>query len=237
MTTFVLVPGAWLGGWVWKKIAPLLEEKGQEAYPVTLTGMGERVHLTSSNLGIETAIEDVVNIIKYNDLNDFVLVGHSFAGKVVAAVADRASKRTRKVLYLDGFHPEKGVRTPQGAFPDEFPVTGSVVPLALDFLDAVGKDVQGANREWMISKATSTPVRYLRDPITFSETLDSVKTAYIYCSGGDTLAWYLSQSPGKSVSDVLRANLDGPHRVIDSGHWPMITEPEKLALDMISLAS
>ena len=78
------------------------------------------------------------------------------------------------------------------------------------------------------------PVRYLRDPITFSEKLDSVKSACIYWSGGDTLAWYLCQSPSKSIDDILGANLDGPYRLIDSGHWPMI-KPEKLVLSMISL--
>ena len=113
MTTFVLVPGAWLGGWVWKKVVPLLEEKGHKIHAVTLTGMGERVHLASKEIGIETAIEDVLNIIKYNDLDDFVLVGHSFAGKVVAAVADRVPEKAKMVLYLDAFRPEK-VRTPQG---------------------------------------------------------------------------------------------------------------------------
>lgn len=237
MTVFVLIPGAWLGGWAWKKVTPILEASGHLTYPVTLTGMGERVHLASSSLSIETAIEDVLNIIRYNDLNDFVLVGHSFAGKIAAAVADRIPERTRRVLYLDGFHPDKKVRTAQGAFPDEFPVSGSAFPLALEFLDAVGKDVQGLNREWLISMATPTPVRYLRDPIMISEKLDPVKSAYIYCSGGDTLAWYLSQSPGKSVDDVLKANLDGPYRIVESGHWPMITGPEKLAASMISLSS
>jgi pimeloyl-ACP methyl ester carboxylesterase len=236
-TTFVLVPGAWLGGWAWKKVTPLLQEKGHAVYPITLTRMGERVHLASSNLSMETAIEDVLNVIRYNDLNDIVLVGHSYAGKVAAAVADRASERIRRVLYLDGFHPEKGARTPQGAFPDEFPVSGSVVSLPLEFLLAVGKDVQAANREWMLSKATATPVRYLRDPITLSGKLDSVKTGYIYCGQGDTLPWYLSQaSPGKSVDEVLKENLDGPFKIIDSGHWPMITKPKELAEDMLSLS-
>ncbi|MGA8603759.1 MAG: alpha/beta fold hydrolase, partial [Thermoplasmata archaeon] len=89
MSKFVLVPGAWLGAWVWKKVTPLLEAEGHEVYPVTLTGMGDRVHLANKDVGMETAIEDVLNVIKYNGLDDFVLVGHSFAGKVVAAVADR----------------------------------------------------------------------------------------------------------------------------------------------------
>ena len=74
MATFVLVPGAWLGAWAWKKVIPLLEEKGHEVYPVTLTGMGERVHLLSKDVGIETAVQDVLNVVKYNDLDDFILV-------------------------------------------------------------------------------------------------------------------------------------------------------------------
>ena len=64
MTTFVLVPGAWLGGWAWKKVVPLLEQKGHETHAVTLTGMGERVHLASKDVGIETAVQDVLNVIK-----------------------------------------------------------------------------------------------------------------------------------------------------------------------------
>src|SRR5215472_16631107 len=103
MTTFVLVPGAWLGGWSWKKVVPLLSKRGHDVYPIALTGMGERVHLFSRDLGIETAIRDVLNVIEYNDLNDIVLVGHSLAGKVVATVADRAHDRVRVLLFLDAF--------------------------------------------------------------------------------------------------------------------------------------
>jgi len=80
MSTFVLIPGAWLGAWAWKKVVPELERKGHSAYPVTLTGMGERVHLATKDVGLETAVQDVLNVIKYNELDNFVLVGHSFAG-------------------------------------------------------------------------------------------------------------------------------------------------------------
>ncbi len=183
MATFVLVPGAWLGGWAWKKVVPLLEEEGHEAYAVTLTGMGERVHLASQDVGIETAIQDVLNVIKYNDLDDFVLVGHSFAGKVVAAVADRVPENVSVLLYLDAFRPSK-VRTPQGGFPDEWPVDGWKVPFSEKILDAIGNDVQGAGREWLLSKATPLPVKHFREPVTLSRNFDSVKSAYIFCSGG-----------------------------------------------------
>jgi pimeloyl-ACP methyl ester carboxylesterase len=228
LTDFVLVPGAWLGAWAWKRVVPFLEKRGHTAYPITLTGMGDRSHLASENVGMETGVQDVLNVIRYNDVYDAVLVGHSFAGKVAAAVADRAADKVRTILYLDGFHPQK-VRTPQGSFPDEFPVKGSVVPLPEEFLDTVGKDVQGADREWLFAMATPTPVRYLRDPITLSERIDSLKSAYVFCTLGDTLSWYLSQSPTGNVDEVLKASLNGPYRLVESGHWPMISKPRELA--------
>jgi pimeloyl-ACP methyl ester carboxylesterase len=231
MTTFVLVPGAWLGGWAWKKIVPMLEEREHETHAVTLTGMGERVHLASKDVGIETAIQDVLNVIEYNELDDFVLVGHSFAGKVVAAVADRAPEKVRTVLYVDAFRPQK-VRTPQGSFdPTEF---GSLkpgqwtVPLTEEILDTIGKDVKGENREWMLSKATPWPMKHSTDPITLSKNFDSVKSAYIFCTGG-----------GDSVDEILKGKwgkLDGPYKVIESGHWPMITKPDELVKDMLDLS-
>ncbi len=232
VTTFVLVPGAWLGGWAWKKVVPLLEQKGHETHTVTLTGMGERVHLGSKDVGIETAVQDVMNVIKYNDLRDFVLVGHSFAGKVVAAVADRAPKQVRMILYLDAFRPEKKVRTPQGSFdPNEFGSLKpgeSTIPLTEEILDNIGKDVKGPDRKWMLSKVTPWPMKHSSEPVTLSENFDSVKSAYIFCTGG-----------GDPVDEILKGKwgeLDSPYKVIESGHWPMITKPDQLVKDMLALA-
>src|SRR5260370_4129554 len=106
VTRVVLVPGGWVGAEAWKRVVPVLEKEGHAAYPITLTGMGERVHLASKEAGMETAIEDVLNVIKYNEIDDFVIIGHSFAGKVAAAVADRASGKVSLVLYLDTFRTE-----------------------------------------------------------------------------------------------------------------------------------
>jgi pimeloyl-ACP methyl ester carboxylesterase len=150
--------------------------------------MGERVHLVSKDVGIETAIQDVLNVINYNDLDDFVLVGHSFAGKVVAAVADRVPASVKMILYLDAFRPEKKVRTPQGSFnPNEFVSLKPgewTTPLTVEILDNIGKDVQGADREWMLSMATPWPMKHSREPVTLSKNFDSVKSAYIFCTGG-----------------------------------------------------
>ena len=231
MSTFVLVPGAWLGGWVWKKVTPLLQEKGHRVYPVTLTGTGNRVHLASKDVGMETAIQDVMSIIEYNDLDDIVLVGHSFAGKVVAPVADRAHKKVKMILYLDAARPEK-IRGPQAAFnPSEFPrPPGSwEVPFSEKIIEMIGKDVQGADREWMLSKATPWPVRHAADPISLSEKFDAVKSAYIFCTGsGDPVDEIVAGKWGK---------LEGPYKIMDTGHWPMITKPKELVEDMLSLTS
>jgi len=231
-TEFVLVPGAWLGSWAWKQVVPLLEKSGHSAVPVTLTGMGERVHLASRDAGIETAIQDVLNTIRYNDLDDFVLVGHSFAGKVAAAVADRAPEKVRMLLYLDALRPEK-VRTPQAAFDpaNEFgpPPPGTTgIPLTEAIIDRIGNDVKGEDRKWMLSKATPWPLKYATEPITLSEKFDSIKSAYIFCT--------LSGDPVDEIIAGKWGELEGPYQVIEAGHWPMITKPDELVKDMLVLA-
>lgn len=227
MATFVLVPGAWLGGWVWSKLHPLLEKKGHSVYPVTLTGMGERVHLYSQDLVLETAIQDVLNLMKYNEIDDAVLVGHSFAGKIVAAVADRVPNKVKMILYLDAFRPEKGNRGEQGCFNEDWPLEDGRIVLSKEILDNIGKDVQGRNRKWMLSRVTPWPLKYALDSIKLTKNFDSIKSAYVFCTGG-----------GDPVDEILQGKwgkLEGPFEVIESGHWPMITRPEELALDMLSL--
>lgn len=230
--TFVLVPGAWLGAWAWRRVVPLLERGDNAAYPVTLTGMGDRVHLATPKVGMETAIQDVVNTIAYEGLEDVVLVGHSFAGKVVAAAADRIPESVKLVLYIDAFRPVKKVRTPQGAFdPNEFGRLEPgewTVPLTEEILDNVGKDVKGPDRKWMLSKATRWPLKHSSDPVNLSKNFDSIRSAYIFCTGG-----------GDPVDEILKGKwgkLDGPSRVIESGHWPMVTRPAELAQAMLELA-
>jgi pimeloyl-ACP methyl ester carboxylesterase len=98
----VLVPGACLGGWAWRDVAARLRARGHdEVFQVTLTGVGERVHLARPEVDLETHIADVVNLLDYEDLQDAVLVGHSYAGVVVAGVADRRPQRLYAVVYLD----------------------------------------------------------------------------------------------------------------------------------------
>src|SRR5687768_7177394 len=99
MANFVLVPGFWLGGWAWKKVEKILRAAGHEVFSVSLTGLGDRVHLGSAETDLDTHIADVVNIIKYNALENVYLVGHSYAGVVITAVADKIPEKIAKLIY------------------------------------------------------------------------------------------------------------------------------------------
>ena len=94
MTTFVLVHGAWHGGWCWDRVAAPLRAAGHEVHAPTLTGLSERAHLLSPLVGLDTHVEDVVRLIDVLGLTDVVLVGHSYAGQIVTAVADRRPGRS-----------------------------------------------------------------------------------------------------------------------------------------------
>ncbi|RRN55298.1 alpha/beta fold hydrolase [Pseudoxanthomonas sp. SGNA-20] len=106
--TFVMVHGATAGGWEWKRTARFLTDEGHTVYRVTLTGLGEREHLNSTEVDLETHINDVVNTILFEDLHDVVLTGHSYGGMVVTGVMDRIPERLAHVIFLDAAVPEDG---------------------------------------------------------------------------------------------------------------------------------
>jgi pimeloyl-ACP methyl ester carboxylesterase len=105
---YVIVHGAWGGSWAFKKTDSLLRAKGAVVYRPSLTGQGERVHLASLDVGLTTHINDVVNLLLYEDLHNVILVGHSYGGMVITGVADRVPERINKMIYLDAFVPDHG---------------------------------------------------------------------------------------------------------------------------------
>jgi len=105
---YVLVHGSWHGGWCWRKLIPLLRRHNHDVYAPTLTGMGERQHLLSAHVGIETHVQDILNVLFYEDLRDVILVGHSYAGMIISAVAEEAGERIARLVYLDAFLPRDG---------------------------------------------------------------------------------------------------------------------------------
>ena len=115
--TFVIVHGAWGGSWAFRRVDGLLREKGHNVYRPSLTGLGERVHLASPDVGLSTHINDVVNMILFEDLHNVILVGHSYGGMVITGVADRVPERIRRLIYVDALVPDDGesVMSLQGA--------------------------------------------------------------------------------------------------------------------------
>jgi pimeloyl-ACP methyl ester carboxylesterase len=130
---FVIVHGAWGGSWAFKKVDSLMTEKNTVVYRPSLTGQGERVHLASLEVGLKTHINDVVNMILFEDLHNVVLVGHSYGGMVITGVADSVGSRISRLVYLDAMVPESGesVMTAHGGNADRFrnsAVNGFLVP-------------------------------------------------------------------------------------------------------------
>lgn len=107
-TTYVIAHGAWGGGWDWRTVDSLLTHHGHRVYRPSLTGLGERVHLASPEIGLATHIDDVVNLIQWENLRDVVLIGHSYGGMVITGVADRIPERLRHLIYIDAILPDSG---------------------------------------------------------------------------------------------------------------------------------
>ncbi len=136
MTTYVLVAGAWLGGWAWRPVTRRLREQGHEVHPVTLTGLGDRSHVARPEVDLATYLADVVNLLEFEDLHDVVLVGHSYAGLVITAVADRISDRISLLAYLDS-----------GPVPDGTAYLDLQPPSARQLIERL---VQEAGQGWQI---------------------------------------------------------------------------------------
>jgi pimeloyl-ACP methyl ester carboxylesterase len=107
-TTYVLVHGAYGGGWIWRDVAAGLRRQGHQVWTPTQTGLGERSHLLSREITVDTHVQDVASLIEMEDLHDIVLVGHSYGGMAVTGVADRMTNRISRIVYLDALIPENG---------------------------------------------------------------------------------------------------------------------------------
>lgn len=128
--TFVIVHGAWGGSWAFREVDSLLSERGYTVYRPSLTGLGERVHLATPDVGLSTHIEDVVNVLRFEELHDVILIGHSYGGMVITGVADRVPDRIRRLVYVDAFAPRDGesVADIRGDGAAEMEEEGFIVP-------------------------------------------------------------------------------------------------------------
>jgi pimeloyl-ACP methyl ester carboxylesterase len=237
--TFVLVPGASFGGWVWRKVEPKLVSAGHRVFSVTNTGLGERVHLMSREVNLETFINDVIGILKYNDINDAILVGHSFAGVTITAVADRVPERIKHLVYLDAVILENGK-----SFFDQFPPESKAraQKAAQDFSggvttptnppDVVRKNLGLSNDEdarFIASRTTPNPIAALESQLIIkNEFGNGLPKTYIACTNP---AFPSIEPSKKRVKEQQGWNW----KEIASGHAPMVTHPDELASMLLAI--
>lgn len=182
MTDFVLVHGAWIGGWYWRPVAQALRKLGHETYASTLTGLGERIHLMSPSINLDTHIADAVNVIKWEDLSDVVLVGHSYGGMVITGVADALPDRIKSLVYLDAFVPNNGEALvnflPAGHPPPQLVGEYCLKPLPAAFFGASPEVAALVD-----ARTTPMPIACFTQPLKLSGGIDRVnKKTYIYCN-------------------------------------------------------
>ena len=243
MATYVLVPGAWLGGWAWKETAARLRQAGHDVYPLTLTGHGERVHLARPDVDLETHIADVVNTLKWNDLSNVILAGHSYAGPVVTGVADRIPQRIAQVVYVDSAPPANGQAMTDFFPPDALAALQQVVA---DYGDGwrlpypgsaqLGEQASIAGLDdsdlaLLDAKATAQPWATYTQPLRLAhEGQESYGRVVIACDDIRNMA-------AAGIPPIV-AMTKPPWRYIalDTGHWPMLSQPTALADVLAGLA-
>ena len=247
MATFVLVPGFWLGGWAWREVAEPLRAAGHRVYPVTLTGLGERVHLAGPQVNLDTHIADVVNLLHYEDLHEVVLAGHSFAGTVIAGVADQVPERIARLVYVDTWPLPDGVahidtderaaraaQEQQGAAPS----AGWRLPLpSWEELDQGNelRDLGEAERGLMAERAVPQPFGTLTQPVRLTNPArEALPKTAIWCSMTVAEVQAMTAAYPKMCSELAKPGWQVLE--LPTGHWPMFSRPRELAELLGSLA-
>jgi pimeloyl-ACP methyl ester carboxylesterase len=216
--TFVLVHGAWHGGWCWKKVTPLLISAARQVHAPTLTGLGERSHLLTPDINLKTHIDDVTSLFHYEDIHDVVLVGHSYGGMVVAGAAPAVASRLARVIYLDAFLPDDGK-----ALQDYVQLSASGDAWRLP---PPGKPPRFGVRDpddvaWMEARLTDQPRKTMTEPVRVSADISGrVPHTYILCSKSSHF-----------VAAAERAKQRGfrYRELLSAGHDAMISQPAELA--------
>jgi pimeloyl-ACP methyl ester carboxylesterase len=226
---FVLLHGGRHGGWCWARVSPLLREAGHDVYTPTLTGLGERAHLLSPDIGLSTHIQDLVNVFEFEDIEDAVLVAHSYGGVVASGAMEVIHDRVRTLVFLDALLTRAGETVldivpadlaqaiPEVAARDG---EGWYLPTSDASFYGVSDPVDAA---WVNSKLTAQPLRAYTEPLETNERAWSHPGAYIELRPSQTTPENLARAQERAATDEGFA-----YRVLDAAHDAMVTEPERL---------
>ena len=230
---FVLVHGTSHGGWCWVRVADRLRALGHRVFTPTLTGVGERSHLMSTDINLDTHINDVVNTIKWEGLDDVVLCGHSYGGWVISGVAEQVEDRIGSIVYLDAFMPEdgqRGVDTQSAGSSADVLAAASAGEASRPVGSAARYGLKGADLEWVNSLMTPQPIGVSLQPIKLTGARDRIaKKSFILATGYNNPPFVASYKALKSDSSWRLFDLPCHHDI-------MVEMPEELAEILLSVA-
>lgn len=235
MATFVLVHGSWQGGWCWKRVVFLLRRAGHEVFAPTLTGLGERAHLMSDAVDLDTHIADILGVLHCEELNDVILCGHSYGGMVISGVADKVCEKIRALVYLDAVVPEDGACLMDYLGKDEVKrfregarQQGEGVRLAP--LAAKDLKVNAGDCDWVDRQCVAHPIRSFEQRLKLTGAWGTVpKRVYVYAAG---------YAPSVFTPFYKRLARDPQWETVSMpcAHEMMIDMPERLAEILLEVA-
>lgn len=223
--TILVAHGAWSAGWVWKKMHPLMSAAGIRLVTPTCTGLGERVHLATREVGLETHVQDLLNVVKFEDLNGFVLLGHSYGGMVATQLADRIPEKITRLVYLDAFVPQDGqsLLDLQGA--DGAKAFRERVQAGDGWRaqpNPAPADTSPEDLAWINERRVAQPAKCFETRVRLTRGDTKIPRTYIRCMrtyGNEAFAQF-----------AARAKREGwPNHEMDASHSPHVTAPEALA--------
>jgi pimeloyl-ACP methyl ester carboxylesterase len=219
--TFVLVHGAWGGGWVWRRVADMLERRGHKVFAPTMTGVGERSHLLDARVNLSTHVTDIVNVIKWERIENAVLVGHSYGGMVITGVAEQIAPAIASIVFLDAFLPENNQSladiAPQLARTAMENHELAIAPPPAEFFAVNEKD-----RAWVDVLSTPHPTATMTEKVTETGARERIgRKTYVLATG--------RRSPIFSAAYAKVKPAPGWHTdEVPCGHFVMIDMPDRL---------
>jgi pimeloyl-ACP methyl ester carboxylesterase len=221
MAVFVVAHGAWSAGWVWKKMHPLMSAYGHRLVTPTCTGLGERSHLARPDIDLDTHIADILGVLKFEDLFQVNLIGHSYGGMVATGIADRARDRIAQLIYIDAFAPNDGdslldLLPPASRAQRQAAGDGRIPPMPMP------PDTAAADRDWCAPLRVPQPAKTFEQKLRLQGGPLTLPRHYIYCKRA---------SPDDRFRQFYeRGKRDGWGTYeIDSSHNPHINCPDVLA--------
>ncbi|HEY7031450.1 MAG TPA: alpha/beta hydrolase [Thermomicrobiales bacterium] len=244
MATFVLVHGSWGGGWIWRKVVPLLRARGHDVYATTATGLGDRAHLADPAIDLDLFVTDVVNVLVYEDLTDVTLVGWSFGGMTITGVAERVPERLAQLVYFDAAVPADGETGydaegygPEGIAADRADAEAAgmpgfqVVGRYAEWIRALIPDP--VDQAWLFARLEPQPLATCTQPLRLGNpAAAAIPRAFVFCTDGKGDA---AEDPTVRDAATARSDPGWRYREIAANHLAPVNAPRALAEALLSL--